>query len=129
MEIRIMVVDDSKFIEEDIRLQLAGTDFQVCCYCRDGEAAVAAYPQVKPDIVIMDIIMPGMDGFEAAKKILQEDPGAGIIILSSLAYDDTIRQARELGITEFLFKPIDKERLLESLARISLSRLDQERGK
>ena len=68
---RVMVVDDSRMICMQMKNLLQGTDYEVAAYCRDGEEAVAQYGQVAPDLVTMDIIMPGMDGLEAAQAILE----------------------------------------------------------
>jgi len=123
MSVRIMVVDDSRFVYEDIQRLLANTDFEIVNYCRDGESAVEDYPNVKPDIVTMDIILPEMDGFETAAKIREIDPAARIVFMSSLAYEDTISQAEALG-SDFIFKPINREYLMKSLGKLSLEMLD-----
>ena len=112
---RIMVVDDSRMICFQIKKLLEDTDYEVAAYCRDGEEAVEQYGQVNPDLVTMDIIMPGMDGLEAAQAILEEHPDARIIMVSSLAYDDTFEEAQAIGAKGFLDKPFDKDRLLFAL--------------
>ena len=112
---RVMVVDDSRIQEVQIRNLLEGTDYEVVHYCRSGEDALAVYDEVKPDVVTMDIIMPGMDGLEAAQAILEEDPEARIIMVSSLAYDDTFEEAKSIGAKAFLDKPFDREQLLAAL--------------
>lgn len=116
---RIMVVDDSRMIFLQMKNMLEGTDYEAAAYCRDGEEAVAQYAQVAPDLVTMDIIMPGMDGLEAAQVILEEHPEAKIIMVSSLAYDDTFEEARSIGAKGFIDKPFKKERLLEVLQKAS----------
>ncbi len=112
---RVMVVDDSRMICVQMKKLLEGTDYEVTAYCRNGEEAVAQYGQVKPDIVTMDIIMPGMDGLEAAQAILEEHPDARIIMVSSLAYDDTFEESQSIGAKGFIDKPFEQERLLEAL--------------
>ena len=112
---RVMVVDDSRIQEVQIRQLLEGSDYEVVCYCRSGEDALAQYDGVKPDVVTMDIIMPGMDGLETAQAILEEYPEAKIIMVSSLAYDDTFEEAKAIGAKAFLVKPFDAEKLLAVL--------------
>lgn len=114
-----MVVDDSKFVYNEMDYFLEDTDFELIRYCKSGEEAVEAYKELKPDLVTMDIILPRMDGFECAKTILKDDPGARIVFVSSLAYDDTIDEAKELGCDEFLFKPFERDVLLDVLTRAS----------
>lgn len=112
---RVMVVDDSRIQEVQIRQMLEGSDYEVVCYCRSGEDALAQYADVNPDVVTMDIIMPGMDGLETAQAILEEYPEARIIMVSSLAYDDTFEEAKAIGAKAFLDKPIDETKLLAAL--------------
>ncbi len=112
---RVMVVDDSRVQEVQIRNMLEGSDYEVACYCRSGEEALAQYDGVKPDVVTMDIIMPGMDGLETAQAILEEYPEARVVMVSSLAYDETFDEAKAIGAKAFLDKPYDKEKLLAAL--------------
>ena len=114
---RIMVVDDSRMVCMQMKNLLTDTDFEVAAYCRDGESAVEQYGQVCPDLVTMDIIMPGMDGLEAAQAILEEYPDARIIMVSSLAYDDTFEEAKSIGAKGFIDKPFEKEQLLDVLQK------------
>ena len=112
---RVMVVDDSRVQEVQIRNLLEGTGYEVAHYCRSGEDALAVYDEVKPDVVTMDIIMPGMDGLETAQAILEEYPEAKIVMVSSLAYEDTFDEARAIGAKGFIDKPFDQEKLLSVL--------------
>ncbi len=111
---RIMVVDDSRMICLQMKKLLEDTDYEIVAYCRDGEEAVEQYGQVEPDLVTVDIIMPGMDGLETAQAILEEHPDARILMVSSLAYDDTFEEAKAIGAKGFIDKSFDKERLLEA---------------
>ena len=115
MKKRIMVVDDSRIMELQIRKMLEGSDFEVAAYCENGEEAIARYEEILPDAVTMDIIMPGIDGLETAQIILEEHPDARIIMVSSLVYDDTINEAHDIGAKTFLYKPITKENLIQAL--------------
>ena len=115
---RIMVVDDSRMIGMQMKNLLEGTDYEVAAYCRDGEEALAQYGEVNPDLVTMDIIMPGMDGLETAQAILEEHPEARIIMVSSLAYDDAFAEAEAIGAKGFVDKPFEKEQLLEVFEQV-----------
>ena len=112
---RLMIVDDSCAIELQIRKLLEGTEFDVVGYCPDGETAIERYAKLKPDLVTMDIIMPGIDGLEAAQAILEEHPNARIVMISSLAYDGTIHEAEAIGAKGFLAKPFSEEDLIDTL--------------
>ena len=115
MKKKIMVVDDSRVTEIQIRKLLEDTDFEVAAYCENGEDAIARYDEVQPDLVTMDIIMPGIDGLETAQVILEEHPEARIVMVSSLAYDDTIEEADRIGAKGFLYKPLERQTFLEAL--------------
>lgn len=114
---RVMVVDDSNTQTYQIEQLLEDTDFIVETHCKNGEEAIAMYGMVQPDIVMMDIIMPGLDGLETARAILEEYPDARIVMVSSLAYEDTIEEAKEIGAKAFLCKPISVKSLLETLEK------------
>ncbi len=115
---RIMIVDDSRVVEMQMKRMLEDTGYEVVSYCQDGETAIAQYGEVLPDLVTMDIIMPGMDGLETARAILEEHPDARIVMVSSLAYDDTIDEAKSIGTKTFIYKPLDKEQLLATLDEV-----------
>lgn len=119
MSKRVMVVDDSRVIHLQIQKLLEGTEYEVVASCQDGEQAIEQYPQVKPDLVTMDIIMPGLDGLETAQAILEQDPQAKIIMVSSLAYDDTIQGAQDIGARAFVYKPFEREQLLKTLDQVA----------
>lgn len=118
MKNRIMVVDDSRIVKLQMENILADTNYEIASYCRCGEEAVEQYGEVLPDLVTMDIIMPGMDGLETAQAILEEHPEARIIMVSSLAYDDTFEEAKSIGAKGFIDKPFDRDNLLKLLDQV-----------
>ena len=115
MSKKLMVVDDSRIVQIQLQKILAGTDYEIVACCQSGEDALSMYDQVLPDLVTMDILMPGMDGLETALMILKKHPQARILMVSSLAYDDTINEATSIGAKGFVYKPFDKDQLLKSL--------------
>ena len=118
MKKRLMVVDDSRVLEYQICKLLEDSDYEVAAYCENGEEAIARYDEIRPDVVTMDIIMPGIDGLEAAQIIAEAHPDARIIMISSLAYEDTLQEAEAVGAKLFLYKPIDRENLLDALEQV-----------
>lgn len=122
MEKKILVVDDSIFIYEEIKNMLEETDYKVIAHAKNGAEAFKLYGELNPDIVTMDIIMPGLNGFETSTLLLNKWKDAKIVIVSSLAYDETIDQASKLGIKNFIFKPIGKAELIEALDSFQLER-------
>lgn len=115
MRKRVMIVDDSRVVELQMKKMLEDSDYEVVSFCQDGETAIEQYSEILPDLVTMDIIMPGMDGLETARTILEEHPDARIIMVSSLAYDDTIEEAKSIGTKTFIYKPFDRDQLLSAL--------------
>lgn len=115
MNKRVLVVDDSIFIYQEISYLLKGSGFEICAYAKSGEEALSLYEKYTPDIITIDIILPGMDGIETAKKIIKRWPEAKIIMVSSLAYQNTIDESTSAGACDFIFKPFNKARLLSAL--------------
>ena len=116
MSKRIMVVDDSRLVRVQLEDVLKGTEYEIAAYCRSGEDAIAQYAAVQPDLATMDIIMQGMDGLDAAEIILKSNPDARIVMISSLAYDDTFERAKAIGAKGFVDKPFHQEQLLKVFA-------------
>lgn len=115
MSKKIMVVDDSRIAQLQLQEVLAGTDYEVVSCCQNGEDALEQYDKIHPDLVTMDIVMPGMDGLDAARLLMQSHPDARVLMVSSLAYDDTIDEANKIGAKGFVYKPFDQEQLLKAL--------------
>ncbi len=122
---KVFVVDDSVFILEQIKDILSQTEFEVAGYAKDGETALEIYEQVQPDAVTLDIIMPGMDGIDTAKLMLEKWPDAKIVMMSSLGDDEIIEQAKEIGIQHFICKPIEENTLLDVLKVMLDENLDE----
>lgn len=115
MSKKIMVVDDSRIAQLQLQEVLSGTEYEVVSCCQSGEDAIKQYDTVKPDLVTMDIVMPGIDGLDAARLLMQTHPDARVLMVSSLAYDDTIDEAKKIGAKGFVYKPFDQEQLLKAL--------------
>ena len=115
---RLMVIDDSRMMELQIQKLLEGSEFEVAAYCENGEEAIECYGAIHPDITTIDIIMPGIDGLETARVILEEHPDAKIVMVSSMTDDASLNEAENLGAKGFLNKPITRETLLEVLDQV-----------
>ncbi len=112
---KVMIVDDSRFMREEISHILSGTEYEVCAGCRDAEEAMQAYAAELPDLVLMDIILPGIDGIDATKCIIAKWPEARVVMVSSLAYDEDMELAQKIGAKSYLVKPFSQEDLLRAL--------------
>ena len=115
MSKKIMIVDDSRIAQMQLQKALSDSEYEVVACCQNGEDAVVQYENIKPDLVTMDILMPGIDGLETTRRILEIDPKAKILIVSSLAYDDTLEEARNIGANGFIYKPFEKDKILKEL--------------
>ena len=85
MKHSIMVVDDSRVVYAEMVKMLSDTDIEIVKFCRSGEDAISEYENVKPELVTMDIAMPGMDGLDAAEELIKRWPDAKVLMVSSLA--------------------------------------------
>lgn len=117
MKKKVMVVDDSRIMDLQIRKLLEDTEFEVAAYCENGEEAIARYDEVQPDAVTMDIIMPGIDGLETAQVLMYEHDDARIIMISSLGDEEMLQEVYGIGAQGVLFKPLTKEALLGALKK------------
>lgn len=115
MERTVLIVDDSIFIYEEMKRMLADTPYKVKGYAKNRDEALAVYEEIQPDIVTMDIILPGEDGLEITQELLKKYPTAKIIVVSSLAYEDTLTEATDVGASGFVYKPLEKDALIGAL--------------
>lgn len=116
MSKKIMVVDDSFMTAKDLQFHLrAQNDYEIVSHYSTGEAALENIKRDKPDIVLMDVVMPGIDGLETTKQLLERYPHARIIILTSMVYDSTIIEAKEAGASGFLCKPLELAEVVSCL--------------
>lgn len=107
--IKVLVVDDSPFSRTLIADVLQENGFEVAGEADSLDALMAIYRTCRPDIVTMDIAMPGMDGFECSKALRLFDPKAKIVLISSMKDEDTEAEARRIGISGYIQKPVDGE--------------------
>jgi len=113
--VRYLVVDDSVFARKNIikMVQLFGGE--VAGEAGDGLTAIAEFNRTKPDIVLMDITMPQMEGIEAVERIVRQHPEARIVMVSSVGYQENILAALQKGAKHFVQKPVKPEVLYEIL--------------
>lgn len=114
--LRILIVEDEPLLAISLRAQLEQRGFEVLEIAHNGQEAVEANRQQCPDVILMDIRMPIMDGIEATRQIMAERPTC-IVVLSALAERDTIARAKEAGARAYLMKPADVEMVVQTLQR------------
>jgi DNA-binding NarL/FixJ family response regulator len=108
---RVLVVDDQDLVRAGFRLILASRGIEVVGEAADGGEAVARARQLQPDVVLMDIRMPNMDGLEATRRILRDAPGCRVIILTTFDLDRYVYDALAVGASGFLVKDVTPEHL------------------
>lgn len=117
---RILVVDDAAFMRMMLKDMLTKGGFEVVGEAENGVVAVELYNELKPDLVTMDITMPEKDGIEAVKEIKELDPNAMVIMCSAMGQQGMVMEAIQAGALDFIVKPFDNARVIESLNRISI---------
>ena len=111
----IIVVDDSPFASKQIKDLVEENGYEVIGYAKSGEEGIKMYEKLHPDIVILDIIMPGIDGIETAEILFKSDPSATILMLSSLCVTGTLEEVRAIGVKYLIPKPWEDDVLLATL--------------
>lgn len=118
MKRKLLIVDDSIFICEEMVALLKDSEYEVVGYSNTAEDALEEIRRIQPDGVTMDIILPGMDGFEATRIIKSRNPEMKVLTISSLAYEETMKESEDSGADGFVFKPIEKKVLLNALDKV-----------
>src|SRR6266545_2749968 len=111
--VRYLVVDDSVFARKNLARMIESFGGQVAGEAGDGCTAITEYSRTQPDIVLMDITMPQMEGIEAAERIVRQSPEARIVMVSSVGYQENIIAALQKGARHFVQKPVKAEVLYE----------------
>jgi two-component system chemotaxis response regulator CheY len=111
--VRYLIVDDSVFARKNLARMIESFGGQVAGEAGDGCTAITEYDRTNPDIVLMDITMPQMEGIEAAERIVRSHPNARIVMVSSVGYQDNIVAALQRGARHFVQKPVKAEVLYE----------------
>ncbi len=117
---RVIVADDESLIRMDLREMLTNLGYLVVGEVADGRSAVNQARELRPDVVVMDIKMPDMDGIEAA-KILTEERVAPVVLLSAYSQRELVERAREAGVVAYLVKPYREEELAPAI-EVALAR-------
>jgi len=115
---RILLVDDAVFMRMMLKDILQKNGYEVVGEAENGAVALEKYKELKPDLVIMDITMPEVDGIQAVKDIKKYDPSANIIMCSAMGQQAMVIEAIQAGAKDFIVKPFQAERVLEAVNKI-----------
>ena len=120
---RVIIADDESLIRMDLREMLLNLDYLVVGEVGDGRSAVNLARELKPDVVIMDIKMPDMDGIDAA-RILTEERIAPVILLTAYSQKDLVERAKEAGVVGYMVKPFRESDLVPAI-EVALARFKE----
>lgn len=115
---KILIVDDAAFMRMMLVDLLVKNGYPDCEEAEDGMMAVEKYKKIHPDLVIMDITMPNMDGLTALKAIRTNDPGAKVVMCSAMGQETVVIDAIKSGAMDFIVKPFKNERVLKTVKAI-----------
>jgi len=116
MKKNVLIVDDTLFMRRMLREIIEGSGrFSISGEAENGKDAVTKFLQLHPDLVMMDIVMPDMDGLEAMKKIFEIDRSASVVMCSVLGQESIVIESIMQGAKDFIVKPFTKEKVLQTL--------------
>ena len=114
----ILICDDAAFMRMMIKDILTKNGYNIAGEAENGAKAVEKYAELKPDLVLMDITMPEMDGIEALKKIKETDPNAVVIMCSAMGQQAMVIESIQSGAKDFIVKPFQADRVLEAVQKV-----------
>jgi two-component system chemotaxis response regulator CheY len=114
----ILIADDAEFMRSMLRQIIEDMGWSVVGEAADGHEAIEKFRACQPDLILLDITMPNLDGSEALKTILEEDPSAQVVMITALGQKDQVLKAIKAGARDFIIKPFDHDRVTDTLERI-----------
>ena len=119
MSIKVLIADDHVFYREGVRALLSNSpEITVVGEASSGEEVVAKAKELTPDVILMDLKMPGMNGIEATRKIVQQQSKIGILVITMFDDDDSVFAAMRAGARGYLLKDADKEELVRAIVAV-----------
>lgn len=115
---KILIVDDASFMRMMIKDVLTKNGFEVVGEAENGAKAIEKYKELQPDLTIMDITMPEVDGIQAVKEIKKADPNAKIIMCSAMGQQAMVIEAIQAGAKDFIVKPFQADRVIEAVQKV-----------
>ncbi|WP_415035363.1 response regulator [Azonexus sp.] len=113
----VMIVDDSPITVRKLSMMLEPLGYRIVATAASGKAAIAAYRSQRPDVVTMDITMPGMDGIEATRQIMTEFPDARIVMVTSHGQEKMVLEALKAGARGYVIKPFQEHKIYEAIEK------------
>jgi two-component system chemotaxis response regulator CheY len=114
---KILIVDDAEFLRVRLNKILDTEGYEVV-QAENGSKAVATYKAARPDVVLMDVTMPEMDGLAALKEIVSFDPQAKVVMLTALGQESVVLEAVKSGARDFIVKPFEHDRVMKAISKL-----------
>lgn len=115
---KVLIVDDAAFMRMMIKDILSKNGYEIAGEAENGLKAVDKYKELAPDLVLMDITMPEMNGIDAVKTIKAFDPGAKIVMCSAMGQQAMVIESIQAGARDFIVKPFQADRVLEAVRKV-----------
>ena len=117
--VRVMVVDDHPMWRDAVERDLVAAGFDVVAVAADGHQAIARFPAARPQVVVLDLQIPGPNGVEVTAEVLGRDPSARVLILSASGEHSDVLEAMKAGATGYLVKSASRAELVEAVGRVA----------
>jgi two-component system chemotaxis response regulator CheY len=115
---RILITDDALFMRVTLKNILIANGYEIAAEATNGQEAIEKYAAVHPDLVLMDITMPLMDGITATRAIKAGDPAANVIMCTAMGQKNMVIEAIQAGAKDFIVKPFQPDRVLDSIKKL-----------
>ncbi|MBI5142470.1 MAG: response regulator [Nitrospirae bacterium] len=115
---RVIVADDAAFMRGSLEFIIKNAGHDVAGLAKNGEEAIRMYQELKPDVVMLDILMKQTDGLTALKAIMNADPRARVIMVTALGQETKEDEARKLGATGYIRKPFRQQQIIDEIAKV-----------
>jgi len=115
---KVLIIDDSSLMRRLLRNIVIKNGYDVVGEATNGKLGVEKYKELNPDIVTMDLVMDEMNGIEALRLIIEENPDANVIMVSSMGQEVIVRDAIVTGAKDFLLKPFDEKEVMDAIKRL-----------
>ncbi len=116
---KVLIVDDSVFVIKQLSSILSENGHEIIGTAKNGEEALQKYKELHPDVVTLDITMPGMSGVDVLKQLLTEDPNAKVVMVTALGRDDIVKECLMAGAKAFVVKPLDPAKVIEVINKVA----------
>ncbi|HET7007984.1 MAG TPA: response regulator [Candidatus Binatia bacterium] len=117
-KVKVLAVDDSKTMLAMLAAQLRGSNFEVVATASSGPEAVEKFKEIKPQLVLLDVVMPEVTGVETLERLLRVDTAACVVMVSSIGAEATVQDCLKKGARSFLQKPLQKDNMLAQLTNV-----------